>query len=63
MYYVWRCETMCNDFQTVAYYLLYRGFNAVIKPTFDLPLEETACTFCGQCVAVCPTGALKRIHI
>lgn len=56
-----RCETMCNDFQTVGVLsAVNRGFNAVIKPTFDLPLEETACTFCGQCVAVCPTGALEE---
>jgi len=56
-----RCETMCNDFQTVGVLsAVERGFNAVIKPTFDLPLEETACTFCGQCVAVCPTGALEE---
>jgi NADH-quinone oxidoreductase subunit G len=56
-----RCETMCNDFQTVGVLsAVERGFKAVIKPTFDLPLEETACTFCGQCVAVCPTGALEE---
>jgi NADH-quinone oxidoreductase subunit G len=56
-----RCETMCNDFQTVGVLsAVNRGFNAVIKPTFDLPLEETSCTFCGQCVAVCPTGALEE---
>lgn len=60
-----KCETMCNKFQTVGVLsAIDRGFNAVIKPTFDLPLEETTCTFCGQCVAVCPTGALvERSYI
>jgi len=60
-----RCETMCNEFQTVGVLsAIDRGFGAVVKPSFDLPLEETACTFCGQCVAVCPTGALvERSYI
>lgn len=60
-----RCETMCNEFQTVGVLsAIDRGFGAVVKPSFDMPLEETACTFCGQCVAVCPTGALvERSYI
>lgn len=54
-----KCETMCNSFQTVGVLsAVDRAFDAVVKPTFDLPLEQTNCTFCGQCVAVCPTGAL-----
>ena len=54
-----RCETMCNEVQTVgALSGVNRGFNAVVAPAFDMPLEESVCTFCGQCVAVCPTGAL-----
>lgn len=60
-----RCETMCNEFQTVGVLsAVDRGFDAVVKPTFDWSLESTACTFCGQCVAVCPTGALvERSYI
>ncbi|PKL02172.1 MAG: NADH:ubiquinone oxidoreductase, partial [Synergistetes bacterium HGW-Synergistetes-2] len=54
-----RCETMCNEVQTVgALSGINRGFDAVVAPAFDMPLEESVCTFCGQCVAVCPTGAL-----
>jgi len=57
-----RCETMCNDVQTVGVYsAVGRGFNTVVKPAFELPLHQTACTFCGQCVAVCPTGALTEV--
>lgn len=57
-----RCETMCNDVQTVGVYSATgRGFETVIKTAFDLPLSQTACTFCGQCLAVCPTGALTEV--
>lgn len=54
-----RCETMCNEVQTVgALSGINRGFMSVVSPAFEMPLEESVCTFCGQCVAVCPTGAL-----
>ncbi|MFW5493163.1 MAG: 2Fe-2S iron-sulfur cluster-binding protein, partial [Prevotella sp.] len=56
-----RCETVCNDMQTVgALGAVRRGFNTTIAPTFDLPLSKTECTYCGQCVAVCPVGALSE---
>lgn len=54
-----RCETMCNDVQKVgALSGINRGFNAVVSTAFQAPLKDTVCTHCGQCVAVCPTGAL-----
>ena len=57
-----RCETMCNEVQTVGVYsAVHRGFNTTIGTAFDLPMLETACTFCGQCVSVCPTGALTQV--
>ena len=57
-----RCETMCNDFQTVgALSGVYRGFKAVVSPPFQMDLEKSVCTYCGQCVAVCPTGALTEV--
>ena len=56
-----RCETMCNEVQTVgALSAINRGFEAVVSAAFELPMEETVCTHCGQCVAVCPTGALTE---
>ncbi|MDR1664491.1 MAG: [FeFe] hydrogenase, group A [Clostridiales bacterium] len=56
-----RCETMCNDVQSVGVYsAVHRGFKTVIGTAFDLPMLDTACTFCGQCVSVCPTGALTE---
>ena len=57
-----RCETMCNDFQTVgALHAANRGFEAVVAPAFEMNLEHSPCTYCGQCVAVCPTGALTEV--
>lgn len=54
-----KCETACNEYQTVGVLsAVERGFDSVVKPTFDWSLEDTNCTFCGQCVAVCPTAAL-----
>lgn len=55
-----RCDTMCNKVQTVgALSGVNRGFVATVAPAFETALEETVCTHCGQCVAVCPTGALS----
>jgi len=56
-----RCETMCNDVQTVGVLsAINRGFDVVVAPAFNLDMAETSCTYCGQCVAVCPTGALTE---
>lgn len=56
-----RCETMCNEVQTVGVLsAINRGFNASVSPAFNLPLADTSCTYCGQCVAVCPTAALTE---
>ncbi|MCT4636462.1 MAG: NADH-dependent [FeFe] hydrogenase, group A6 [Bacteroidales bacterium] len=57
-----RCETMCNDVQTVgALFAINRGFDAVVAPAFEMDLQKSTCTYCGQCVAVCPTGALTEV--
>jgi NADP-reducing hydrogenase subunit HndD len=58
-----RCETMCNDVQTVgALSAVNRGFMAAVAPAFEQNLEHSSCTYCGQCVAVCPTGALTEVN-
>lgn len=59
-----RCESVCNEVQTVgALGAVRRGFNTTIAPAFDKKLSESECTYCGQCVAVCPVGALtERDH-
>ncbi len=57
-----RCEMMCNEVQTVgALSAVNRGFMAVVAPAFEQNLEYSPCTYCGQCVAVCPTGALTEV--
>ncbi len=57
-----KCETMCNDVQTVgALSAINRGFESVVSPAFEMNLEHSTCTYCGQCVAVCPTGALTEV--
>jgi NADP-reducing hydrogenase subunit HndD len=40
---------------------LTEGFNSVVAPAFEMNLDHSVCTYCGQCVAVCPTGALTEV--
>ncbi len=57
-----RCEMMCNEIQTVGVLsMINRGFHAVVSPAFEMNLDHSSCTYCGQCVAVCPTGALTEV--
>ena len=57
-----RCETMCNTVQSVnALSGLSRGFSTTVGTAFNLPVAETSCVNCGQCVAVCPTAALSEV--
>lgn len=51
-----RCVKVCDEIQGVgAIDFAYRGFKSKICPPFERDMD---CEFCGQCVAVCPTGAL-----
>ena len=57
-----RCEMMCNEVQTVgALSAINRGFEAAVGTAFEMNLEASTCTYCGQCVAVCPTAALTEV--
>ncbi|MBE6403859.1 MAG: [Lentisphaeria bacterium] len=57
-----RCETVCNKIQTVGALTGYgRGFGAKVGTASLIPLAESNCTFCGQCVNVCPVGAITGI--
>ena len=54
-----RCVAVCADIQGVS--LLTpegRGFEAKVVPAMAKDLADSACTFCGQCAVVCPTGAI-----
>ena len=53
-----RCTAMCHK-QTVGVIgPRNRGHNKTIGCAFDIPLQETSCVGCGQCVVSCPVGAL-----
>ncbi len=57
----WRCVQVCADDGQFAFALNFgeRGFHTHIATFADSPMPDTTCVFCGQCVGVCPTGALK----
>lgn len=58
-----RCETMCNTVQTCGILsAVNRGFNTFVGPAFNMDMVDSSCTFCGQCVAVCPTAALTEVN-
>lgn len=57
----WRCVQVCAEDVQYTYALNFsqRGYDTQISTFFHRPMPETTCVFCGQCVGVCPTGALK----
>lgn len=56
-----RCSATCEKVQSVGIIgPNNRGFSSYIGTPFDLPLGDTSCVSCGQCIAVCPTGALRE---
>jgi predicted molibdopterin-dependent oxidoreductase YjgC len=56
----YKCVEACGvDAQnTFAIAVAGRGFSAHIATEYDVPLPESACVYCGNCIGVCPTGAL-----
>jgi predicted molibdopterin-dependent oxidoreductase YjgC len=56
----YKCVDACGEqWQgTFAISVAGRGFDARISTEFAVPLPESACVYCGNCIAVCPTGAL-----
>ncbi len=56
----YKCVEACgHDAQnTFAIAVAGRGFDAHISTELDVPLPQSACVYCGNCIAVCPTGAL-----
>jgi NADP-reducing hydrogenase subunit HndD len=57
-----RCENVCNNIQSVgALSAVNRGFTAVVAPAFEQDMVESPCVMCGQCVQVCPVGALSEV--
>ena len=56
----YKCVEACGEEwqNTFAIAVAGRGFDARISTEHDVPLTESACVYCGNCIAVCPTGAL-----
>ena len=56
-----RCIRMCRDIQGMnVYSFARRGFHAMVAAAFEQDLSNVACSFCGQCSAVCPTAAIME---
>ena len=54
-----RCIAACSKLQSVGVIgTNNRGFKTIVGSHFGLPLAETSCVHCGQCINVCPVGAL-----
>jgi len=56
----YKCVDACGEQwqNTFAIAVAGRGFDAHISTEYDVELPESACVYCGNCIAVCPTGAL-----
>ena len=61
----YKCVEACGvDYQnTFAIAVAGRGFDARISTEFAVELPESACVYCGNCIAVCPTGALMFMTV
>jgi len=56
-----RCITACSNIQEIGILdAQNRGFDTVIAPSMERPINNAKCSFCGQCTVVCPVGALKE---
>lgn len=57
----WRCVQVCAEDAQYTFAINFdgRGFETQIGTFFDKAIPQTSCVMCGQCVGVCPTGALK----
>lgn len=54
-----RCIGACNNLQSIGVIgANKRGFDTYVGTTFNIPLAETSCVNCGQCIVACPVGAL-----
>ena len=59
----WRCIQVCAEDVQNTFALTWgkRGIDSHVSTFFDEDMPDTTCVFCGNCVGVCPTGALKGL--
>lgn len=59
----WRCIQVCAEDVQYTFALTWgrRGIDSHVATFFDEDMPDTTCVFCGNCVGVCPTGALKGL--
>ncbi|HOP72196.1 MAG TPA: NADH-dependent [FeFe] hydrogenase, group A6 [Thermoclostridium caenicola] len=56
-----RCVSVCRDVQTVSVIdAVDRGYRTTVASPFNMSLKDTPCVNCGQCITVCPVGALRE---
>ncbi len=57
----YKCVEACGDDAQLTFAIAVsgRGFDARISTEFDVSLPDSACVYCGNCVGVCPTGAIQ----
>ncbi len=56
-----RCIRVCRDVQHMnVYSFADRGFHSMVSTAFEQDLSKVACTYCGQCASLCPTGAIME---
>lgn len=56
-----RCVSMCKNVQSVGVIdTMDRGFKTIVSSAFNKSLSEVPCVNCGQCITVCPVGALRE---
>ena len=59
-----RCSAVCEHVQARRNRRQRKRFKTNISCAFEMDLAETSCVSCGQCIAVCPTGALyEQDHV
>ena len=60
----YKCVEACGEDaqNTFAVAVAGRGFDARISTEFSIPLTDSACVYCGNCIGVCPTGALVPVR-
>ena len=56
-----RCVSACKNVQGIGVLeFLNRGFKTTVGPAFEMSMKDVPCVYCGQCMVVCPVGALTE---